>query len=115
MADLLKYRPGQIITSMTKRVFMELWEDMQSGEALKRWPKGKVAETRREHTEEARIKTIGMIIGEHGDVFQWLLDEDWGVMEVYVGENGMLHFRVMESGTVRLAKAKALHRQYYGR
>lgn len=103
MIDLDKYKPGQIITSMTKRAFMELWADVQSGEMLKRWTKDKVAETKKERTEELRIRTICIIY------------EDWDQIEVYMGEDGLLHFRVMENSTVKLAKARKVHRQYYGR
>lgn len=42
MTSLDKYKPGQIITQMTKRVFVELWDEMQSGKALEGWPTRKL-------------------------------------------------------------------------
>ena len=113
--NLDKYKPGQIITSMTRRVFMELWDEIQSEEGLKHWTKDKVSETRKEHTEELRVRTICLIYMDHRDTLQWLLDEDWGHMEVYMDKNNKVAFRVLESSTQKLAKARALHRQYYGR
>lgn len=68
MPSLDKYKSGQIITSMTRRAFLDLWDDMQSGEALKRWPEGKIAQTRKERTEDLRIRTIAMIFEDHRDI-----------------------------------------------
>lgn len=113
--DLDKYRAGQIITSMTRRVFIELWDEIKSGEASNRWSEGKESETRKECTEELRIRTMCVIFQDHRNTFQWLLDEDWGLMEVYMDKNNEVAFRVMESSSQKLAKAKALHRQYYGK
>lgn len=36
-------------------------------------------------------------------------------MEVYMGKDDLLHFRVLESAAQKLAEIRALHRQYYGR
>lgn len=115
MIDLTSTNPGQIITSMTKRVFVELWDAIQSEKGLKHWTKDKVSETRKERTEELRIRTICLLYMDHRDTFQWLLNEDWGQMEVCMDKNNSVAFRVFESSSQKLARAKASHRQYYGR
>lgn len=114
--DLDKYKPGQIITSMSRRVFLELWDDIQSGAALERWAPGKEAQTKRERTEEMRIRAITMLCVDHRSVLKNLVHSDeWSIIEVYMGTDKILHIRAILSATERLERAKAIHRQYYGR
>lgn len=90
------YTPGQLITSMTRRAFLDLWEEIQSGEAQKRWPEGKVAETRKERTEDMRVRTIAIILEDYPDEFEMLLTSNqWRRLEVYMGESDLLMFRVL--------------------
>ena len=34
-----KYKPGQLITSMTRRAFVDLWEEIQAGTILAKTPR----------------------------------------------------------------------------
>ena len=112
MIDLDKYTLGQLITSMTRRAFLDLWEEILSGVAAERWPEGKVAETKKERTEDLRIRAIVMIFEDHRDVFDTLVAEsDWRRIEVYMGDGGMLRFRVLKDQTRELENLKALRRR----
>lgn len=112
MIDLDKYTPGQVITSMTRRTFSDLWKDVQSGAAQERWPEGKVAETRKERTEDLRIRAIAMIFKEHHDVFDTLLTtDDWRRVEVYIRAAGVIGFRVLKDQARELENLKALRRR----
>ena len=114
--DLDKYRPGQIITSMSRRVFLELWDDIQSGAATERWAPGKEAKTKKERTEEMRIRTITMLYTDRRRTFEDLMRSgEWGTIEVYMGTDKILYVRAILSTTERLERAKAIHRQYHGR
>ena len=91
--DIDKYKPGQLVTSMSWRAFMELWAEMASGTIRERWPKGKVAETRKERVEDARIRAIFIIRMERPRVFEMLLQARWRSLEVYKTADG-LRFQV---------------------
>lgn len=109
--NLDKYKPGQLITSMTRRAFLDLWEEIQSGVIQKRWPEGKVAKTQKERTEDMRVRALAMIFESYPNVFKDLLaSKEWRRIEVYMGESRTICFKVPLDMTRRVESVKTLRR-----